>query len=81
VPESYGLGTRVRLNNARVLFTFMGKRSPKPPTEALSKDLVKRGFRFVGPKICYAFMQSVGLVNDHIIGCFRRDLNERSGTN
>ena len=50
-------------------------------SRALSKDLVKRGFRFVGPKICYAFMQSVGLVNDHIIGCFRRDLNERSGTN
>ena len=42
-------------------------------SRALSKDLVKRGFRFVGPKICYAFMQSVGLVNDHIIGCFRRD--------
>jgi DNA-3-methyladenine glycosylase I len=39
----------------------------------LSKDLVKRGFRFIGPKICYAFMQSVGLVNDHIICCFRRE--------
>jgi DNA-3-methyladenine glycosylase I len=50
-------------------------------SRALSKDRTKRGLRFVGPKICYAFMQSVGLVNDHIIGCFRRDLNERSGTN
>ena len=50
-------------------------------SRALSKDLVKRRFRFVGPEICYAFMQSVGLVNDHIIGCFRRDLNESSGTN
>jgi DNA-3-methyladenine glycosylase I len=43
---------------------------------ALSKDLIRRGFRFVGPKICYAFMQSVGLVNDHIVGCFRRSLDE-----
>jgi DNA-3-methyladenine glycosylase I len=41
-------------------------------SRALSRDLVKRGFRFVGPTICYAFMQSVGLVNDHVIGCFRR---------
>lgn len=48
-------------------------------SRTLSKDLIKRGFRFVGPKICYAFMQSVGLVNDHIVGCFRRGLNKRSG--
>jgi 3-methyladenine DNA glycosylase Tag len=48
---------------------------------ALSKDLIGRGFRFVGPKICYAFMQSVGLVNDHLVGCFRRGLNEKSGFN
>jgi DNA-3-methyladenine glycosylase I len=47
-------------------------------SRALSKDLIKRGFRFVGPKICYAFMQSVGLVNDHIVGCYRRSLNEKS---
>ncbi len=38
---------------------------------ALSKDLNKRGFRFVGPTICYAFMQAVGLVNDHTVDCFR----------
>jgi DNA-3-methyladenine glycosylase I len=37
----------------------------------MSKDLRSRGFRFVGPTICYAFMQATGLVNDHIIGCFR----------
>jgi DNA-3-methyladenine glycosylase I len=37
-----------------------------------ARPLAKRGFRFVGPKICYAFMQSVGLVNDHIVGCFHR---------
>jgi len=38
----------------------------------LSRDLRKRGFGFVGPTICYAFMQAVGMVNDHLAGCFRR---------
>jgi DNA-3-methyladenine glycosylase I len=38
---------------------------------ALSKDLLKRGFRFVGPTICYAFMQATGLVNDHLVSCHR----------
>jgi DNA-3-methyladenine glycosylase I len=40
-------------------------------SEAMSKDLKKRGFRFVGSTICYAFMQAVGMVNDHTIDCFR----------
>jgi len=39
--------------------------------EALSKDLIRRGFKFVGPTIVYAVMQSAGLVNDHVVGCFR----------
>lgn len=42
-----------------------------PEAEAMSKDLKKRGFKFVGPTICYAFMQACGLVNDHITDCFR----------
>jgi len=42
-----------------------------PESDAMSKDLVRRGFRFVGSTICYAFMQSAGLVNDHLVGCFR----------
>jgi DNA-3-methyladenine glycosylase I len=42
-----------------------------PESQALSKDLRKRGFRFVGPTIMYAFMQSTGMVNDHEVGCFR----------
>lgn len=42
-----------------------------PRSEAMSKDLKKRGFKFVGPTICYAFMQSAGLVNDHLVDCFR----------
>jgi DNA-3-methyladenine glycosylase I len=37
----------------------------------MSKDLLDRGFRFVGPTICYAFMQAVGMVNDHVVTCFR----------
>lgn len=40
---------------------------------AMSKELGRRGFRFVGPTICYAFMQAAGLVNDHVVGCFRHD--------
>jgi DNA-3-methyladenine glycosylase I len=40
-------------------------------SDAMSKDLQKRGFRFVGSTICYAFMQATGMVNDHLIGCFR----------
>ncbi len=42
-----------------------------PESDAMSKDLLKRGFRFVGPTICYAFMQAVGMVNDHLTNCFR----------
>ena len=40
-------------------------------SDTMSKDLKKRGFNFVGSTICYAFMQAVGLVNDHVVGCFR----------
>jgi DNA-3-methyladenine glycosylase I len=40
-------------------------------SEAMSKELLRRGFRFVGPMICYAFMQAVGMVNDHLVGCYR----------
>jgi DNA-3-methyladenine glycosylase I len=45
---------------------------PKTPlSDKMSKDLLKRGFKFVGSTICYAFMQAVGLVNDHTVHCFR----------
>lgn len=49
------------------------KQIPARTTEsdAMSKDLIKRGFKFVGSTICYAFMQAVGMVNDHTIDCFR----------
>ncbi|MGH7213596.1 MAG: DNA-3-methyladenine glycosylase I [Tepidisphaeraceae bacterium] len=59
------------------------RRSPKeiPPrtaeSDAMSKDLKRRGFRFVGSTICHAMMQAVGMVNDHEVGCFRyRQVNE-----
>lgn len=42
-----------------------------PESEALSKDLKKRGFKFMGPTVAYAFMQATGLVNDHELSCFR----------
>ena len=42
-------------------------------SKAMSKELKKRGFKFVGPTICYAFMQAVGMVNDHLVYCFRHD--------
>jgi DNA-3-methyladenine glycosylase I len=48
-------------------------------SDAMSKDLKKRGFRFVGSTICYAFMQATGMVNDHVVSCFRhKDLRRRS---
>jgi DNA-3-methyladenine glycosylase I len=42
-----------------------------PQSDAMSKDLKERGFNFVGSTICYAFMQAVGMVNDHVVDCFR----------
>jgi len=52
--------------------------SSTPESEAMSKDLKKRGFKFVGPTICYAFMQAVGMVNDHVVDCFRyRELKNK----
>ena len=47
-------------------------------SEQMSEDLQQRGFRFVGPTICYAFMQAVGMVNDHVTGCFRHKQVARS---
>lgn len=48
-------------------------------SEAMSKDLISRGFRFVGPTICYAHMQATGMVNDHLTTCFRYKELTRSG--
>lgn len=51
-----------------------------PESEAMSKDLGKRGFKFVGPTICYAHMQATGMVNDHVVGCFRHAPVAKLGT-
>ncbi len=50
-----------------------------PESDAMSKDLKKRGFNFVGSTICYAFMQAVGMVNDHWVKCFRYKQVSRAG--
>lgn len=62
------VGGRPRRNHWRTLKEIPSR---TPEAEAMSKDLRRRGFRFVGPTICYAFMQAVGMVNDHTIDCFR----------
>jgi DNA-3-methyladenine glycosylase I len=50
-----------------------------PESDAMSKDLKRRGFKFAGSTICYAFMQAAGMVNDHVVSCFRYDqINGRS---
>lgn len=62
------VGSKPRQNRFRSL-----KELPPqtPESEAMSRELKKRGFRFVGPTICYSFMQAVGMVNDHLVDCFR----------
>ena len=57
------------IRNARQTLKEIPARTPE--SEAMSKDLLRRGFKFVGPTICYALMQAVGLVNDHLVSCFR----------
>jgi DNA-3-methyladenine glycosylase I len=67
------VGGRPQRNSWRSLKQLPAK---TPESEALSKDLKRRGFKFVGPTICYAFMQAAGLVNDHVTDCFRyRDVS------
>jgi len=58
------------LQNHRRSLTEIPARTPV--SDAMSRDLLKRGFKFVGSTICYAFMQAVGMVNDHTADCFRR---------
>jgi DNA-3-methyladenine glycosylase I len=53
--------------------------SSTPESKAMSKDLQKRGFKFVGTTICYAFMQAVGMVNDHVVDCFRYEELKNKG--
>ena len=62
------VGGKPRLNKRKSLRQVPARTAE---SDAMSKDLKRRGFRFVGSTICYAFMQAVGLVNDHVVDCFR----------
>lgn len=62
------IGGKPRVN---ALKSFKDIQASTPESDAMSKDLKKRGFKFVGSTICYAFMQAVGMVNDHVVTCFR----------
>ena len=57
------------LQNARNSFKEVPASTPE--SDAMSKDLKRRGFKFIGTTICYAFMQAVGMVNDHVVECYR----------
>jgi DNA-3-methyladenine glycosylase I len=63
------VGGKPIVNEIRVLSDYM---ATTPEAEAMSKDLRQRGFKFVGPRICYAHMQATGMVNDHTLDCYRR---------
>lgn len=63
------------INHAFRSFTDMPPESEE--SKAMSKELKRTGFKFVGPTICYAFMQAVGMVNDHLVDCFRYDQIKR----
>jgi DNA-3-methyladenine glycosylase I len=62
------IGGTPRQNTWKSLSEVPGR---TPESEAMSKDLRQRGFKFIGSTICYAFMQAVGMVNDHLVPCFR----------
>ena len=62
------VGGQPRVNSPRSMKQVPAR---TPESDAMSKDLKKRGFKFVGSTICYAFMQAVGMVNDHVVTCFR----------
>ena len=70
------VGGKPRVNAWR---SGQGVPASTPESDAMSKDLKKRGFNFVGSTICYAFMQAVGMVNDHSVECFRYAEVNRAG--
>ena len=79
VQEEFGSFDRYvwQFVNGRPKVNLRNARNPVPArtaeSDAMSKDLKKRGFNFVGSTICYAFMQAVGMVDDHVVQCFRRE--------
>ena len=77
VQEEYGTFDRYiwQFTRGKTINHRLGSMADCPTVSAeavaMSKDLVRRGFKFVGPTICYAFMQAAGMVNDHLVRCFR----------
>lgn len=77
VQEEFGTFDRYiwSFTNGKTIFNRWEEMKDVPATsiasDAMSKDLKKRGFKFVGSTICYAFMQAAGMVNDHLVSCFR----------
>ncbi len=69
------VGGKPRVNKWRSLRQLPAR---TPESDAMSKDLQRRGFKFVGSTICYAFMQATGMVNDHVITCFRYKASSRA---
>jgi DNA-3-methyladenine glycosylase I len=70
------VGNTPRVNRRRAMKDVPAR---TPESDALSRDLKKRGFTFVGTTICYAFMQAVGMVDDHANDCFRKRTPKRNG--
>jgi DNA-3-methyladenine glycosylase I len=70
------VGDKSKVNRWRSMAEVPAK---TPESDAMSKDLRRRGFNFVGSTICYAFMQPVGMVNDHLVGCFRYPKRRSNG--
>jgi len=70
------VGGRPKANQPRTMKEVPAR---TPESDAMSRDLKRRGFTFVGSTICYAFMQAVGMVNDHLVGCPRRRPQARAG--
>lgn len=69
--DAYIWGFMGRAPLCSALTTLSDIQARTPESDALSKDLLKRGFKFVGSTIMYAYMQAVGMVNDHLVDCFR----------
>jgi DNA-3-methyladenine glycosylase I len=68
-------GGTPRLNQWRTMAEIPAR---TPESDTLNRELSRRGFKFVGTTICYAYMQAVGLVNDHLVDCFRHDAASRA---
>jgi DNA-3-methyladenine glycosylase I len=62
------VGGEAKQSNARTLADLPAQTDE---SRAMSRELKRRGFRFVGPTVCYSLMQAVGMVNDHVVSCFR----------